>query len=115
MKSKKSPAKKLKGEIKFEHACHNIRANIWFKLGMSKTEAAMLKTVSRRLFNGKATSAAAARALLQAALAHFDVLRPLIHRNAGYQIDEGFLTMDCYLEGVIARQHAKISGGKVTL
>jgi hypothetical protein len=114
VKSKKSHAQKPKAasNIEFDYDGHIVKANIWFKLGLSKTESSMLKTVASEIFTKERRSAAAARALLQAALAHFDILKPLIYADARYKQDEGFRLMDDYLEGVIARQHAKLSGRK---
>ena len=91
---------------------HWIEGNIWFNLGLSKTEAMMLKAIAGDIFTKSAKSAAVARVLLQAALAHYDVMKPLIQRNAAYSADEGFFMMDCYLKGVIAGQHAKIAERK---
>jgi hypothetical protein len=112
VKSKKCDTKKPKGAIKPEYAGHIIRANIWFKLGLSKTEASMLKTIAGTLFTKKVRSVVAARTLLQAALTHYDVLEPLIFQDARYRDDEGFTMLDCYLDGLITRQHAKLSDRK---
>jgi hypothetical protein len=110
---KKSPAVKAKAAPgKIEHSGHWIEGNIWFHLGLSKTEAAMLKAVSGNLCTKKLTSAYAARILLQAALAHFDVIKPLIIRDSIYSVAEGFNGADKYLQGVIRQQHAKIAGVK---
>jgi hypothetical protein len=50
--------------------------------------------------------------LLQAALVHYDVLKPLVRRDAAYSEAEGFVALDHYLKGAVARQLAKLSGAK---
>jgi hypothetical protein len=109
MKSKKPAVKEHAEKAKMEHSGHWIEGNIWFNLGLSKTEAKMLKAVATRIFDGKVTSALTARALLQAALAHYDVLEPLILQDAAYAHDEGFLSLDCYRSKVIAEQCSKLA------
>lgn len=114
MKAKKS-ALKSKAETapaKIESAGHWIEGNVWFKLGLSKTEAKMLKAIAGELFTKNTTSAEVARVLLQAALAHYDVLKPLVRRDAAYSKAEGFLILDDYFKGGIARQIAKIATAK---
>jgi hypothetical protein len=110
VKTKKFHPVKRKSQIKAKYAGHTIESNIWFKIGLSKTEVSMLKAVAVHggMFVGNAPSAFIARALLQAALAHFNVLKPLIIQNIANRNDDGFLTMDSYLKGVIAHQCAKL-------
>lgn len=114
MKAKKSaPKSKAKAPlVKIESDGHRIEGNIWFKLGLSKTESRMLKAVAGDICTKNTKSAAIVRILLQAALAHYDVLKPLILFDSDYSNNEGFLSLDCYLKGVIAQQNAKITSAK---
>ena len=111
---KKSPAKSKAraGSVKWEYAGDWLRGNIWFSVGLAKTEAAMLKAIGRRIFRGRVSSACVARLLLLHALAHYDKLEPLILQDATYSESEGFCITDDYLHGVIAGQHAKIAEQK---
>jgi hypothetical protein len=114
VKTKKFHTVKRKVQIKAKCSGHAIESNIWFRLGLSKTEASMLKAIAfdGNIFVSNAPSAFIARALLQAALAHFNVLKPLIIQNITNRTEEGFSTMDGYIKGVIAHQRAKILGAK---
>jgi hypothetical protein len=107
---RKSPAKGM--PLKMEYSGHWIEGNIWFKLGLSKTEAKMLKAVAGKIFCKKAKSANVARVLLQGALAHFDKLAPLLIQDSDYAFQEGFVTTDCYVKSLVEQQLAKIAGGK---
>ena len=86
-----------------EHAGHWVDANIWFHLGLNKTEAAALKAAAKRLLPAQhRTSARAAYWLLRAALAHFDQLYGLLSNDLRYAEAEG-LSFDRYLESLAAR------------
>jgi len=89
-----------------------VQSNIWFKIGLTKAEAPMLKTIGRRIFNGPPKSAAVLRMLLLSALAHYDKLEPMMFQDVRYSQAEGFFQTDSYLHGVIAGQHAKIAERK---
>jgi hypothetical protein len=115
MKVAKQSAGKSKAKtapVKMEYSGHFVESNIWFRLGLSKTEARMLKVIAVKKLTSKATSAEAARFLLQGALAHFDVLDPLFKQDATYMEDEGFSCHDHYLKAVIGRQLVNISNLK---
>jgi hypothetical protein len=114
-----APAKKFSREakdkaasVKIEYAGHLLETNICYRLGLSKTEAGMLKAIYGDIFLEKTTLSKVARVLLQAALAHYDVLKPLMLRDQAYSVNEGFLLRDSYLQGVIAQKIANISGVK---
>ena len=68
----------------------------------------MLKAVAERIFKVKGSSAEAARLLLQAALAHFKDLWPLIVRAETYRRNEGFTSLDHCLQGKVRQQHAHL-------
>jgi hypothetical protein len=111
----KKPVAKSKAKatpLKMESAGDILCGNIWFKIGLTKAEAPMLKTIGRRLCVGSVTSAQVLRTLLLVALAHYDKLEPMIFQDAAYSYDEGFLMMPEYLHGVITSQHAKIEEPK---
>lgn len=113
MKAKIIPAKpKAKAApAKMEYDGDWLQSNIWFKIGLTKAEAPMLKTIGRRIFNKPGSSACVARRLLLAALAHYDKLEPMMFRDVAYSEAEGFWP-DMYLHGVITGQHAKIAERK---
>ena len=104
-KAKAAPAK-------MEYDGDWLQSNIWFKIGLTKAEAPMLKTIARRIFNKPGSSACVARRLLLAALAHYDKLEPMIFRDVAYSQAECFSMTDMYLHGVITGQHAKIAERK---
>lgn len=90
-----------------------LYGNIWFSIGLSKREALMLKTITGRIWKKGSTmqtSAYSARVLLQACLAHYDVIEPLLFRDVAYSNKEGFCTTDEYLQGAIVRQNALLAG-----
>jgi len=108
-----SPVKlKPKATAKMEYAGDWLQSNIWFKIGLTKAEATMLKTIGRRIFNKPVSSAEVARALLLSALAHYDKLEPMMFQDVVYSQAEGFWKTDMYLHGVIAGQHAKLAERK---
>lgn len=111
MKKSTAKTKAKTAPVKMESSSHWIEGNIWFKLGLSKTEARMLKAVAARILT-KPHSGYTARLLLQSALAHYDVIEPLIFNDARYSEKEGFLNGDSYLKGLIALQCAKIASPK---
>jgi len=105
---------------------HWVESNIWFNIGVSKTEAAMVKSIAARLRQMnprppvanpiqmllcKKTSADSLRMLLQTALAHFDVVEPLMIQDMNHARQEGF-RMDDFWRDIIAGQHVMIGGGR---
>jgi hypothetical protein len=114
VKAKIIPAKpKAKAApAKMEYDGDWLQSNIWFKIGLTKAEAPMLKTIARRIFSKPVSSACVARTLLLTALAHYDKLEPMLFRDVGYSQAEGFVMPDTYLHGVIVGQHAKIAERK---
>lgn len=121
---KKSPGKSKPAAQPAKMQCdgHWVEGNIWFKIGLSKTESEMVKTIAGRIwdkrcnpFGGTSTkppSGATLRALLQTCLAHYDVFEPLLIQDVNYSQAEGFSVPDLYLKGVIAQQHEKLAGWK---
>lgn len=87
-----------RAKIPVEHAGHWVDANIWFHLGLNKSEAAALKVAAERLLppGRYRTSARAAHWLLRAALAHFNNMHLMIDRCVHYANAEG-LDIDKYL------------------
>ena len=108
----KARSKAKAAQVNMEYAGDWIQGNIWFNIGLTKTEAPMLKTIGRRLFNKPVKSALVLRMLLLTALAHYDKLEPMMISDAAYAQAEGFLTEDHFLHGIIASQHAKIAERK---
>ena len=104
-KAKAAPAK-------MEYDGDWLQSNIWFKIGLTKAEAPMLKTIGQRIFNKPVSSACVARTLLLAALAHYDKLEPMMFRDVAYSEAEDFWMPEMYLHGVIVGQHAKIAERK---
>src|SRR5687767_12147286 len=63
--------------------CH-VEANIWIKLGLSKSQAERLRTAAKALLKPEhRTSATAAWYLLNAAIQHLPLLHALIHKQEG--------------------------------
>jgi hypothetical protein len=106
---KTTKAKAKAAPVTMEYDGDLIQCNIWFKIGLTKTEAPMLKTIGRRIFGMTVSSAAVLRTLLLSALAHYDKLEPLMFADGYYKRNEGFLTHSEYLHGVIASQQANIA------
>lgn len=66
-------------ELGLESPSHKYHRNYWFKIGLSQVEAMALKRVAQRLLKPKCQrSNDAAWWLLRAALAHYDLLEPVI-------------------------------------
>lgn len=109
IKKKSSAIKSNAAPVKMESDGDWLQSNIWFKIGLTKAEAPMLKTIARGLFKKPATSACVARKLLLTALAHYDKLERMMYEDEAYSKAEDFLMTDMYLHGLVARQHAKIA------
>ncbi len=109
--AKKSPGKsKAKAVAKPEitdRAGDYVWSNIWFKIGLSKPEAALLKIIGVQCFEGNLASAKIARILLQVALAHFDKLEPILAQSSNYAEQEGFRWNE-YLIGCAKHQQAML-------
>lgn len=111
MKSKSTAKARAKAKpVIKESAGDWIFGNIWFKIGLSKTDAAILKTIGSKIFAGKVNSAVVARRLLITALAHFDKINPLMLQDAKYAALEDF-RQDVYLRGLVKNQHAAFLRG----
>jgi hypothetical protein len=110
--SKTSKAKGRSAPASMEYDGDMLYSNIWFKIGLTKAEAPMLKTIGRRIFDKPVKSACVLRALLLSALAHYDKLEPMMFRDVAYSQAEGFLMTEIYLHGLIVGQHAKIAERK---
>ena len=67
---KTTKAKAKSTPVKMEYDGDWMQSNIWFKIGLTKAEAPMLKTIGRRIFTKPVSSACVARMLLLSALAH---------------------------------------------
>ena len=95
--SKKTPAIEYRGSI--------IQASQWFEIGLSPTELSALKLIREDIFSDpkNQTLAKTIRALFVSAIAHYDVLRPLLFGDAHYSQSEGFILVETYLEDVIKR------------
>jgi hypothetical protein len=106
-KASKKPAKKMKPEYS-EYAGHSLLENVWFRIGLSKMEAKMLKTVAEKNFVAGTSSSKVARFLLQAALAHYDLIGPLLIQDERYCRSEGFMLMDVYMQGLVSNQTGKL-------
>ena len=112
MKKSHGKAKVKTKPAKMEYSGHWIEGNIWFNIGVSKTEARMLKAIKDQILLKPGTqnsSAKTMRILLQTCMAHYDVLEPLMFQDVNYSDKEGFLLTDDYLKGLIAQQHARIA------
>jgi len=110
--NKVTKAKAKATPMPMEYAGDMIEANIWYKIGLTKAEAPMLKTIGQRIFNQPVNSARVLRTLLLSALAHYDKLEPMMFGDVAYSQAEGFVTTDKYLHSVITGQHAKSGEGK---
>ena len=110
--NKVTKAKAKAVPMPMEYAGDMIQANIWYKIGLSKAEAPMLKTIGQRIFNQPVNSARVLRTLLLSALAHYDKLEPMMFGDVAYSQAEGFVTTDEYWHSVMTGQHAKIARGK---
>jgi hypothetical protein len=109
---KKSSAKAAsKNPAMAESSGNWIYSNVWFKIGLPRETAAMLKTIRQRIYvnPAKTTSAETLRLILWVALAHYDVLEPLMLRCCNYADAEGFSRTDVYIKELIDRQHLKIN------
>jgi len=86
-----------------EYSGHWVKANQWFSIGLSKEEVAMLKMLREDLYLGqeKHSLADTLRMLVQAAMAHYDVLRG---KDDAYGRGEGFATAEDCFAGLIKRQ-----------
>ena len=87
--------KTITGE-KIESAGHIVDGNIWFKLGLNKSEAAALKAAEKRLLPAgpHRSSARAAHWLLRAALAHFNQVHQMLDHSIRYAKAEGLRIED---------------------
>jgi hypothetical protein len=114
-KKSTSKANAKAAQVQMEYAGDLIHRNIWFKIGLTKAGASMLKTIGRRIFAKPESSAVVLRTLLQVSLAHYDKLERMYFKDLEYSEDEGFYP-DRYWHGLIVGQHAKIAKrkGKVT-
>ena len=109
----KAKAKAKVGPMKIESSDGDwIQSNIWFKVGLTKHEAPMLKTIGRRIYEKPVSSALVLRKLVLLALAHYDKFEPLLFSDYRYAEVENFLNFDAYMHGLIAIQHAKITERK---
>ena len=115
MKKSSSQTTKVKAKAApqpMEYDGDQLYSNIWFKIGLTKAESPMLKTIGRRIFDKPVKSACVLRALLLSALAHYDKLEPMMFNDVKYSQAEGFWMTEHYLHGVIIGQHAKITERK---
>ncbi len=89
---------------KIEYAGHQVDGNIWFKLGLNKSEAAALKAAAERLLPAgpHRTSGEAAHWLLRAALAHFQHVHQMLDHSVRYAKAEG-LFIDKHLSQLACR------------
>ena len=110
--NKVTKAKAKAAPMPMEYAGDMIQANIWYKIGLTKAEAPMLKTIGQRIFNQPVNSARVLRTLLLSALAHYDKLEPMMFGDVAYSQAEGFVTTDKYLHSVITGQHANLTQRK---
>ena len=81
---------------KIESAGHIVDGNIWFKLGLNKSEGAALKAAALRLLPAgpHRSSAQAAHWLLRAALAHFNQVHQMLDHSIRYAKAEGLNITD---------------------
>jgi hypothetical protein len=81
------------------------QANRWFKIGLSPVEVAAVRLIREDIFSGasRETLAKTIRALVVAVIAHYDVIQPLMVKDAAYADSEGFIFVELYQQALAKR------------
>ncbi len=87
-------------------AGHPRAENEWFEIGLSPVEVAMLKKIQAQIWAEPedSTRAKTIRAVLLAALAHYDTLAKVLFVDAEYCEHEGFVHYEAFFERMIQGQ-----------
>jgi hypothetical protein len=118
-----SSAPSIKAKIErpptvWQGACHTEKTDEWFQIGLSNLEVAALKLAQERVWAlpdcrvlraidsdfATDTTSATVRVLLVGALAHFDVLLPLLLKDAESMRQRGCISISVFLDELIKRR-----------